>query len=60
MTITLFTSVWFILAGIAALQNLPKARTRIEGVSIFVMSFLIPPIMIALHRLEQVIDKHKK
>ena len=60
MTIALFTGVWFILAGIAALQNLPKARTRIEGVTIIVMSFLIPPIMIGLHKLEQIIDKHKK
>lgn len=60
MTIALLTGVWLVLAGIAAILNLPKAKTRGDGLAIFAMSLAIPPILIIMYKIEKAIDKHSK
>jgi len=60
MTIALLTAFWLVLAGISATLNLPKAKTRGEGLAIFGLSLAIPPILIIMHKIEKVIDKHSK
>lgn len=60
MTIALLTAFWLVLAGISATLNLPKAKTRGEGLAIFGLSLTIPFILIAMYKVEKAIDKHSK
>ena len=60
MTIALLTAFWLVMAGISAALNLPKAKTRGEGLAVFGLSLTIPFILIIMHRIEKSIDKHSK